>query len=154
MFILHYACLETILKVYCFIKETNLLKKDFNLVYYKDYQYQRTWKRIWNLILHRINFMWPADEFIYRCAGRTILVDKGGSDYSASPEEEKVVRIISQRSYVFVLLCQSIITHNFMQQLWKEWLHSPQITTHSSCSLSLRFSAWQRKQASKEKNIY
>lgn len=35
-----------------------------------------------------------------------------------------------------------------MQQLWNEWLHSPQMTTHSSCSLSFLFSAWQRKQAS------
>lgn len=35
-------------------------------------------------------------------------------------------------------------THNDMQQLWKEWLHSPQTTTQSSCL----FSAWHLRQAS------
>lgn len=35
-------------------------------------------------------------------------------------------------------------THRLMQQLWKEWLHSPQITTQSSCL----FSPWHRKHAS------
>lgn len=36
------------------------------------------------------------------------------------------------------------LTHNDIQQLWNEWLHSPQTTTHSSCL----FSAWHLKQAS------
>lgn len=35
-------------------------------------------------------------------------------------------------------------THRDMQQLWKEWLHSPQTTTQSSCL----FSAWHLRQAS------
>ena len=35
-------------------------------------------------------------------------------------------------------------TQSDIQQLWKEWLHSPQTTTQSSCLLS----AWQRRQAS------
>lgn len=34
-------------------------------------------------------------------------------------------------------------THKDMQQLWKEWLHSPQTTTQSSCL----FSAWHLRQA-------
>lgn len=36
------------------------------------------------------------------------------------------------------------LTHSDIQQLWKEWLHSPQTTTHSSCL----FSAWHLKHAS------
>jgi hypothetical protein len=35
-------------------------------------------------------------------------------------------------------------THKDIQQLWKEWLHSPQTTTQSSCLLS----AWHLRQAS------
>lgn len=35
-------------------------------------------------------------------------------------------------------------TQRDMQQLWKEWLHSPQTTTQSSCL----FSAWHLRQAS------
>lgn len=35
-------------------------------------------------------------------------------------------------------------THRDMQQLWKEWLHSPHTTTQSSCL----FSAWHLRQAS------
>lgn len=44
-------------------------------------------------------------------------------------------------------------THRDMQQWWNEWLHSPQTTTQSWRPKTSRlFSAWQRRQASKNKN--